>query len=151
MSRIAGILQAPSGCLPTVQSPPYLQMPHRTFGSLDHVRRASLSTSSFSGTGSRTSAAEGSASSTKASTFSSSSSNSSIPNFLELCVNTGEHLMELGEIDLTYAKCDGDLFGAVQERYLQIRGYRSKFWLLKPAAVSFVRVGCLENVLYALC
>jgi hypothetical protein len=151
MSRIAGILQTSSGALPTVQSPPYLQIPPRTLESLDHMRRASPSNSSYSGTDSRTSAAWGSVSSTNASTFSSSSSNTSTPNFLELCVNTGEHLKELGEIDLTYAKCDGNLFGVVQERYRQIRGYRSKFWLLKPAAVSFVRVGCRENVLYAHC
>jgi hypothetical protein len=151
MSRIAGTLQAPSGRLPVVQSPPYLQIPPRTLGSLDYMRRASSSTASLSGTGSRTSAAWDSTSSTDASTFSSSSSNSLTLNFLELCVNTGEHLKELGEIDLTYAKCDGDLFGAVQERYLQIRGYRSKFWLLKPAAVSFVCVGYRENILYVYC
>jgi hypothetical protein len=149
MSRIAGILQAPSASLPTVQSPPNLQIPPRRFGSLDHMRTASSSNSSFSGTGPRTSASWASTTSTAASTFSSSSSNSSTPNFLELCVNTGEHLKELGEIDLTYAKCDGDFFGAVQERYIQIRGYRSKFWLLKPAAVSFVRVGCCKSISYA--
>lgn len=73
--------------------------------------------------------------------------NTRISTFLELCVNTGEHLKTLGEIDLTNARCDGDLFGAIQDRYLQIRGYRAKFWLLKPAGVSFVKV----SVPYCLC
>lgn len=72
------------------------------------------------------------------------------PSFLELCVNTGEHLKQLGEIDLTNAKNDGDLFGAVQERYFQIRSFRTRFWLLKSAAVSFVRVGVLfESLVFA--
>lgn len=66
-------------------------------------------------------------------------------NFLELCVNTGEHLKELGEIDLTAAQHDGDMFGAVRENYFRMRGRRSKIWLVKPAAVSFVRV-CISKL-----
>jgi hypothetical protein len=140
MSSIAGILQAPTSSPSTIQSPSQLQILPRSFGSLDHMRRASSSTSSFSGIGSRTSTGYGSLSATNPSSFSTMSSSMPTAKFLELCVNTGEHLKELGEIDLTNATCDGDLFGAVRERYLQIRGFRSKFWLLKPAAVSFVRV-----------
>jgi len=62
------------------------------------------------------------------------------PSFLELCVNTGAHVKTLGEIDLTIVSTDGAMFRAIKERYLALRGFRSKFWLLKPTAVSFVRV-----------
>jgi hypothetical protein len=65
--------------------------------------------------------------------------------FFELCVNTGEHLKTLGEIDITKAQCDGDLFSAIQERYVKIRGWRSKYWLLKPAKISYVRV-CISPI-----
>ena len=60
--------------------------------------------------------------------------------FLELCVNTGAHLKTLGEIDLTNVSTDGVLFRAIRERYIALRGFRSKLWLLKPTTVSFVRV-----------
>ena len=62
------------------------------------------------------------------------------PTFLELCVNTGEHLKTLGEIDLTSVRCDGELFKMIKEHYLRLRSIRSKFWLLKPATISYVRV-----------
>jgi hypothetical protein len=66
--------------------------------------------------------------------------------FFELCVNTSEHLKTLGEIDLSKAQCDGDLFSAIQERYVKIRGWRSKYWLLKPAKISYVRVCILQSI-----
>ena len=62
------------------------------------------------------------------------------PSYLELCVNTGAHLKTLGEIDLSGVSTDGALFQAVKKKYLQLRGFRSRFWLLTPASVSFVRV-----------
>ena len=142
MVRIAGILQAPASTIPpapVMQSPSPSQIPPRSLGLPGHTRPASSSTSTFSAMGTRNSFEYGSLSNTQSS-FSSTSSSMREAKFLELCVNTGEHLKELGEIDLTNATCDGDLFGAVRERYLQIRGFRSKFWLLKPATVSFVRV-----------
>ncbi|RDW63555.1 hypothetical protein BP6252_11100 [Coleophoma cylindrospora] len=122
---------------PTTQSPSQLQIPANSFLTPNHTRRSSSSTSIFSGAGSQSSTRYGISSTTDLSSL--SSSNMSTPQFLELCVNTGEHLKELGEIDLTSATCDGDLFGAVQERYLQIRGFRSKLWFLKPARISYVR------------
>jgi hypothetical protein len=69
-----------------------------------------------------------------------SANDSSNLSFLELCVNTGAHLKTLGEIDLTHISTDGALFKAVKHEYLRLRGFRSRFWLLKPTTVSFVRV-----------
>jgi hypothetical protein len=60
--------------------------------------------------------------------------------FLELCVNTGPHLKSLAEIDVANISCDGALFCALRKQYLRLRGFRSRFWLLKPTSVSFVRV-----------
>ncbi|KAH6665513.1 hypothetical protein B0J14DRAFT_492263 [Halenospora varia] len=64
--------------------------------------------------------------------------------FLELCVNTGPHLKSLAEIDTAHISTDGALFKSLRQQYLNLRGFRSRFWLLKPAAVSFVRFS-LEN------
>ncbi|KAF7854529.1 uncharacterized protein EAF02_011704 [Botrytis sinoallii] len=59
--------------------------------------------------------------------------------FLELCVNVGENLKRLGEINLVGAKLDEDMFERIREKYFELRGARSKLWLLKPASVYFVR------------
>lgn len=74
---------------------------------------------------------------------------SSKPSFLELCVNTGPYLMSLAEIDTANILTDGDLFRDLRRQYLRLRRYRSRFWLLKPAAVSFVRVSSLIHVNWA--
>lgn len=60
--------------------------------------------------------------------------------FLELCVNTGKFLKSLGEIDVTSINTDGDFFDTVKAHYLRLRGFRARFWLLKPISVSYVRV-----------
>jgi hypothetical protein len=60
--------------------------------------------------------------------------------FLELCVNTGPHLKSLAEIDTANISTDGTLFQNLRKQCLRLRGLRSRFWLLKPAAISFVRV-----------
>lgn len=67
------------------------------------------------------------------------------PGFLELCVNTGEFHVTLGEIELSNIMCDESLFSAIKLTYLQRRGFRTKFFLLKPVAVNFVRVS--RNIL----
>ncbi|KAH7374144.1 hypothetical protein BKA64DRAFT_586821 [Cadophora sp. MPI-SDFR-AT-0126] len=64
--------------------------------------------------------------------------------FLELCVNTGPHLKSLAEIDTKNISTDGMLFQNIKNQYLRLRGFRSRFWLLKPASISFVRFS-LEN------
>ncbi|KFY56912.1 hypothetical protein V497_05874 [Pseudogymnoascus sp. VKM F-4516 (FW-969)] len=58
--------------------------------------------------------------------------------FLELCVNSGE-LKTLGEIDVSSIENDGDFFSTVKAHYLRLRSFRSRFWLLKPVNVSYVR------------
>ncbi|KAL2065847.1 hypothetical protein VTL71DRAFT_3517 [Oculimacula yallundae] len=59
--------------------------------------------------------------------------------FLELCVNTGRLLKSLGEVDVSSISTDGDFFATVKEYYLRLRGFRARFWLLKPVTVSYVR------------
>ncbi|KAF7956405.1 hypothetical protein EAE96_003746 [Botrytis aclada] len=59
--------------------------------------------------------------------------------FPELCVNAGENLKKLGEINLVYTKLDDDMFKRIPEKYFELRGARAKSWLVKPASVSFVR------------
>lgn len=61
--------------------------------------------------------------------------------FFELCVNSGKFLKALGEIDVSSIKTDGEFFSIVKAHYLRLRGFREKFWLLKPVHVSYVRVG----------
>jgi hypothetical protein len=63
--------------------------------------------------------------------------------FLELCVNTGPYIKSLAEIDTASISTDGTLFKALRKQYLRLRGFRSRFWLLKPAAISFVRVSLI--------
>jgi hypothetical protein len=60
--------------------------------------------------------------------------------YMELCVNTGEFEKRLGEIDITQAKCDGELFTLLKKRYEAIRSYRTNFSLLKPVGVHYVQV-----------
>jgi hypothetical protein len=60
--------------------------------------------------------------------------------FLELCVNTGEIDISLGEIDVTDVNTDGELFKKIYERYKNLRGHRMRRIFLKPIDVHFVRV-----------
>lgn len=58
--------------------------------------------------------------------------------YFELCVNTGEISVNLGEIDITDVDSDGELFKRIYERYKEIRGYRIRRVFLKPVDVHFV-------------
>ena len=70
------------------------------------------------------------------------------PVFLELCVNAGQYLKCLGEVDLSSIRTDGDFFSVVKENYIRLRSFRARFWLLKPSTVSYVRVSiCYTNPL----
>jgi hypothetical protein len=60
--------------------------------------------------------------------------------FLELCVNTGQHSIYLGEIEVSDAKSDGELFSRINQRYRELRGFRFQRIFLKPADVHFVHV-----------
>ncbi len=62
------------------------------------------------------------------------------PTYFELCVNTGEHLKSLGEIDVTRISTDGEFFALIKQQYLRLRSFRSRFFLLKPSVISYVRV-----------
>jgi len=65
--------------------------------------------------------------------------------FLELCVNTGKFHKSLGEIDITNINCDRDLFTLTKQRYEQVRGHRSRFFLLEPTAVEWVHFSLEER------
>ncbi|KAF2185911.1 HET-domain-containing protein [Zopfia rhizophila CBS 207.26] len=58
--------------------------------------------------------------------------------FLELCVNTGEIDVSLGEIDITDINSDGELFKRIYERYKDLRGHRMRRIFLKPVDVHFI-------------
>jgi hypothetical protein len=73
--------------------------------------------------------------------------------FIELCVNTGEFQRQLAEIDVSSVESDAQLFDRIRERYREVRSFRAKYFLLKPADVHFVqfsvedrhRVGILDK------
>lgn len=65
--------------------------------------------------------------------------------FLELCVNTGKFHKSLGEIDITNVNCDRDLFTLTKQRYAEVRGHRSRFFLLEPTAVEWVQFSLEER------
>jgi hypothetical protein len=66
--------------------------------------------------------------------------------YLELCINTGEYTKTLREIDLRNVGCDGELFKEIRNEYYRARNFKSRFRLLKPSGVHFVRVSiCLTN------
>ena len=147
--EIAKILQTPStlaGTLPTAPSSSNFDT-----GPGQELKQGS-STSAHSSTsmqGSSDLTNRSSARTTSSSTQSSGQPVTLDATFLELCVNTGEHLKTLGEIDLTNVRSDGDMFNAIKEHYLRLRSFRSKFWLLKPAAVNYVRVSYLDLIPYS--
>ena len=61
--------------------------------------------------------------------------------YLELCINTGEFQKSLGEIEVTGVCSDGLLFQMIKKKYLDLRSYRARYFLLKPTAIQFVQVG----------
>ena len=40
-----------------------------------------------------------------------------IPRYLEICVNTGNYIKTLGELDITNVSSDGDLFSKIADIY----------------------------------
>lgn len=60
--------------------------------------------------------------------------------FLEVCINTGQYTISLGEIDVTEVENDGELFAKIKQRYHEMRGFRIRRMLLRPVNVHFVRV-----------
>ena len=68
-----------------------------------------------------------------------------IPQFLEICVNTGKWHKSLGEIDITHVSCDRELFTLIKQRYEEVRGHRTKFFFLEPARVEWVQFSLEER------
>ena len=64
--------------------------------------------------------------------------------YFEVCINTGEYTKTLSEIDLRDVGCDGELFKRIRSEFTRLRSFRSRFWLLKPSGVHFVKV-CAPN------
>lgn len=67
--------------------------------------------------------------------------------YFELCVNTGELDISLGEIDITDVTSDGELFKRIYTEYRNIRGHRMRRFFLKPANIHFVRVSLPPNTM----
>ncbi|THV53216.1 hypothetical protein BGAL_0056g00130 [Botrytis galanthina] len=51
-----------------------------------------------------------------------------------LCNHWGESQKKLDEINLVGTKLDEDTFKRIREKYYELRGARSKLWLIKPAS-----------------
>ena len=62
------------------------------------------------------------------------------PAFLELCINTGEFSVSLGELDVREITSDGALFQKIWAKYREIRGFRMRMVYLKPCEIQFVYV-----------
>jgi hypothetical protein len=107
-----------------------------------HLTSRTLPSSTDSSSGSSFSTLLGSTSSMT----SNNSSSLSRQAYLELCINTGEYTKTLREIDLRNVGCDGELFKEIRNEYSRARNFKSRFWLLKPSGVHFVRVSiCPTN------
>ena len=65
--------------------------------------------------------------------------------FLEICVNTGDYTISLGEIDITTVATDGELFGRVAQSYRELRGAHFKRVFMKPANIHYVLV-CKRSI-----
>ena len=67
--------------------------------------------------------------------------------YFELCVNTGEFSVNLGEINIQQVTTDGDLFQKIWKKYREIRGWRMKMIYLKPCQIQFVYVSSYQMTL----
>jgi len=65
--------------------------------------------------------------------------------FFELCINTGELSIKLGEINISRVTNDRELFRAISTKYREIRGFRIRRILLKPRNIHFVLVSSLQR------
>ncbi|CAN9426566.1 unnamed protein product [Alternaria alternata] len=73
--------------------------------------------------------------------------------YFELCVNTGIHNVNLGEINLEDVSTDAKLFNRIYQEYKRIRGHRIRRIFVRPADIHFVlfsveerhRVGIYEK------
>jgi hypothetical protein len=140
---IFNLQNRPSNPLPSAQNfDPGEQVRQPSVPTAAHMRHTAGSSTSTS-SGVSTDASNPSPTSTLLGSLSSSSildPTFSTPTFFELCVNAGIFVKSLAEIDLRAVRSDGEFFQAVKEHYFRLRSYRSRFWLLRPSSVSYVRV-----------
>jgi hypothetical protein len=61
--------------------------------------------------------------------------------YFQLCVNTREHTISLGEIDVTNVETDGQLFEKIWKTYSDMRGHGIRRYFMKPSDIHFVQVG----------
>lgn len=62
------------------------------------------------------------------------------PTYLELCMNTGEFTVNLGEVNIRQVTTDYELFQKIWEKYREVRGYRMRMIYLKPCEIQYVYV-----------
>ncbi|KAH8762774.1 hypothetical protein BGZ57DRAFT_570971 [Hyaloscypha finlandica] len=57
----------------------------------------------------------------------------------------------LGEIDLRGVGCDGELFKRIRSEYYRLQSFKTRIWLMRPAADHFVKVSsqkCTERYVF---
>lgn len=64
--------------------------------------------------------------------------------FFEVCVNSGEHAVRLGEIDITSVRSDAELFSKIWTTYDSMKRNWPKKILVKPRGIHFVYVSSLR-------
>lgn len=65
------------------------------------------------------------------------------PVYFEICINSGRWQRRLGEINVSEAHNDGLFFGAIKEKYTNMRR-RRKFSFVEPRDIRYVRVRSLS-------
>jgi hypothetical protein len=71
---------------------------------------------------------------------------SQIKKYFSICVNTGENLAVVSEIEVSSITQDGEFFKKMWKEYDSIRGFRTRYFrqlLVKPVDVRFVKVRIL--------
>jgi hypothetical protein len=66
-----------------------------------------------------------------------------IKKYFGICVNVGEHIVSLGEVNVSTVTTDSEFFRKVWEKYEALRGFRARGlrrFLIKPTGVEFVHV-----------
>lgn len=64
--------------------------------------------------------------------------------FFEVCVNSGEHAVRLGEIDITSVSSDAELFGKIWTTYDSMKRNWPKRIFIRPRGIHFVYVSSLR-------
>ena len=64
--------------------------------------------------------------------------------FLAICINTGQYITKLGEIELSTISKDGELFAKITDKYRQLRQFRIKRVFMRPVNVHIVLV-CMKS------